>query len=126
MMKWLAVIGALALTLAASIGVWYYLRDSAEQLCRELEKVEQAVQREDWQEAERALDGVEQEWARLQRRWAMLIDHKEMEDIEISLVDLKSAVRGRQRQEALKEGAELAFFLRHTPDAERPGWDNIF
>ena len=125
-MKWLPLTAAaLVLILAACIGVWSYLRDSAEQICAEVSAVEEALWAEDWAAAEQGITQLEAEWQELAPRWAMLIDHQEMEDVEISLVDLKSAVRRRELQEALKEAAELEYFLRHTPDAERPAWENI-
>ena len=125
-MKWLPLTAAaLVLILAACIGVWYYLRDSAEQICAEVSTVEEALWAEDWAAAEQGITLVEAEWQELAPRWAMLIDHQEMEDVEICLVDLKSAVRRRELQEALKEAVELEYFLRHTPDAERPAWENI-
>lgn len=125
-MKWLALTAAaLIVILAACIGVWYYLRDSAEQVCVTLSAVEEALAAEDWAAAEQGIGRVEAEWQELVPRWAMLIDHQEMEDVEICLVDLKSSVRRRDLQEALKEAAELEYFLRHTPDAERPAWENI-
>ena len=126
-MKWLPLTAvALVVILAACIGVWCYLRDSAEGVCMQLSAVEAALAAEDWEAAESALARVEAEWQELAPRWAMLIDHHEMEDVEISLVDLKSAVRRREKQEALKEAAELEYFLLHTPEAERPAWENIF
>ena len=125
-MKWLPfTVGALLFVLAAAIGISHYLTDSAERVCRELTEVEQALWREDWPRAESGLERAENEWRQLQGKWAKLIDHKEMEDIEISFVDLRGAVRRKDRNEALKEQTELVFFLRHTPDAERPGWENI-
>ena len=126
-MKWLPLTAAaLVIILAACIGVWCYLRDSAEQVCSTLSKVEESLWAEDWEAAESALSRVEAEWQELQPRWAVLIDHQEMEDVEVCLVDLKSSVRRRELQEALREAAELEYFLRHTPDAERPAWGNIF
>lgn len=126
-MKWLPVAAAaLLLTLAAAIGVWLYLANSAEALARELERVEEALAREDWAEAESGLTAVEEEWRRTRPKWAVLIDHNEMEKIDLSLVKLKSAIACREYSDAAAEEAALMFYLRHAPDTEKPGWENIF
>ena len=125
-MKWLAVTGAaLLLLLGATLGVYCYLESSAETVCRELEGLALALEGEDWQQAELALGQAEELWQQSRPRWAVLIDHKEMEDIDICFVDINSAIRRQDRDSALKEEAELEFFLRQAPDGERPGWDNI-
>ena len=125
-MKWLLLTAAaLLLILFATAGVWLYLTDSAEQVCRELTALEEALEDEEWDRAEQAFDRARAMWEQARPRWAVLIDHGEMEDVEIGFVDLAGAVRRRERDEALKEGAELIFFLRRAPEAERPGWENV-
>ena len=125
-MKWLLLTGAaLLLILLATAGVWLYLTDSAEQVCKELAGLEEALIREDWAEAEAVCERAEAAWRQARPRWAVLIDHGEMEDIDFALVSLSGAVLRKERDEASKELAELIFFLRRAPEAERPGWENI-
>lgn len=125
-MKWLAMTAAaLILLLGASLVSYYYLAGSAEQVCRELAGVEQALWAEDWQQAEAGLEQAEALWSKARRKWAMLIDHKDMDNIEISMVDLSGAIARRERDVALKEEGELVFFLRQIPDGERPTVENI-
>ena len=125
-MKWLLLTAAaLLLILFATAGVWLYLTDSAEQICRELEGLEEALADEDWERAEAVCGQAEARWEQARPRWAVLIDHGEMEDVEIGFTDLSGAVRRRARDEALKELTELKFFLRRAAEAERPGWENI-
>ena len=125
-MKWLLLTGAaLVLILLATAGVWLYLTDSAEQVCKELAGLEEALIREDWAEAEATCERAEAAWRQARPRWAVLIDHGEMEDIDFALVSLSGAVLRKERDEASKELTELIFFLRRAPEAERPGWENI-
>ena len=125
-MKWLLLTAAaLMLILFATAGVWLYLTDSAEQICRELEGLEETIGSEDWERAEAVCGQAEAQWEQVRPRWAVLIDHGEMEDVEIGFTDLAGAVRRRARDEALKELTELKFFLRRAAEAARPGWENI-
>ena len=125
-MKWLLLTGAaLVLILLAAAGVWSYLTDSAEQVCKELVGLEEALLREDWAEAQAVCERAEAAWEQARPRWAVLIDHGEMEDIDFALVSLRGAVLRKERDEASKELTELTFFLRRAPEAERPGWENI-
>ena len=126
-MKWLLLTGAaLLLILLATAGVWLYLTDSAEQVCKELAGLEEALIREDWAEAEAVCERTEAAWEQARPRWAVLIDHGEMEDIDFALVSLRGAVLRKERDEASKELTELTLFLRRAPEAERPGWENVF
>ncbi len=125
-MKWLLLTGAaLLLILLATAGVWFYLTDSAEQVCKELAGLEEAIESGDWAEAEAVCERTEAAWRQVRPRWAVLIDHGEMEDIDFAFVSLKGALGREDRDEALKELTELTFFLRRAPEAERPGWENI-
>ncbi len=125
-MKWLLLTGAaLLLILLATAGVWLYLTDSAEQVCRELTGLEEALSAEDWAEAQATCERTEAAWRQARPRWAVLIDHGEMEDIDFALVSLSGAVLRKERDEASKELTELIFFLRRAPQAERPDWENI-
>lgn len=125
-MKWLLLTGAaLLLILIATAGVWLYLTDSAEQVCGELAGLEEALMNEDWERAEATCERAETAWRQARPRWAVLIDHGEMEDIDFALISLRGAVLRQERDEAAKELTELTFFLRRAPEAERPGWENI-
>ena len=125
-MKWLLLTGAaLLLILIATAGVWFYLTDSAEQVCQELAGLEEAIESEDWAEAEAVCERAEAAWRQARPRWAVLIDHGEMEDIDFALVSLSGAVLRKERDEASKELTELTFFLRRAPETERPDWENI-
>ena len=125
-MKGLLLTGAaLLLILIATAGVWLYLTDSAEQVCQELDGLEEAIMSEDWSRAEEVCRRAEEAWEQIRSRWAMLIDHEEMEDIDFAYVSLKGAIRREDRDEATADLTELVFFLRHAPEADRPGWENI-
>ncbi len=125
-MKWLLLTGAaLLLILLATAGVWFYLTDSAEQVCKELAGLEEALADGDWARAQAVCERAAAAWEQARTRWAVLIDHGEMEDIDFAFVSLKGALGRKARDEALKELTELKFFLRRAAAAERPGWENI-
>ncbi|MBR5430489.1 MAG: DUF4363 family protein [Firmicutes bacterium] len=125
-MKWLILTAAaLLLLLILCLMVWCYLTDSAEAVCQELTRLEQALAREDWEQADAACRTAGSRWQELRPRWALLIDQRELEDIDLGLLELSSALRRREREEARLAGEKLRFCLLRAPKAERPGWENI-
>ncbi|MBR2783539.1 MAG: DUF4363 family protein [Firmicutes bacterium] len=126
-MKWLLLTAAaLLLILGLSLGVWYYLTDSAEQVCRELDRVEQAAGAENWIDAAAALEAAGERWGELRPRWAWLTDQQQVDAVGLGLTELASLVKRRQQEEALQALNALRFTLRQAAEGERPGWENVF
>ena len=118
----LVLILLMALLLAA---VWYVMF-SAQNVEASLPTLAQALKGEDWEGARLSYDQSKETWEKTKKVWYVLIDHEDMRDIEISFVDLDTAIRQQDAIESERELAELQFFLSHVPDTERVDVTNIF
>lgn len=106
------------------LGLWY-ITDSAGQLAALFPGLRLAILNSDWQRAETVFGDCRRQWEQISPIWRVLINHEDMRDIEVALVDLESALNAQHGWEAEKELADLDFFLRHVPETERVSWDNI-
>lgn len=125
-MKQILFVSLLFLLLLALVlfSVWYMVQ-SAEQLSNLLPAIERAVQAQDWTTAQQEYEKCKAEFEQIRKKWEVLINHDDMRDIEIALIDVGSAIAAEDRNEALKEIHELLFFLMHIPDTERVDVGNI-
>lgn len=104
--------------------VWY-ISNSAEHLFQQLNEVREMIAAEEWTDAEQRFISWSDDFESVKQRWEILIIHEDMRDIEIAIVDLKSALQQHDAAESLKELNDLAFFLLHVPDTERVDWGNV-
>jgi hypothetical protein len=91
-----------------------------------LKNVEENIKRENWEKAEENLWIFEEKWKGNKLIWALLIDHSEIDNIELSIVHIKSYITSRDLTEAKKEIAGLYLYLRHIPETEKLNLKNIF
>lgn len=103
-----------------------YLEASSEEILRQLEEVEKQVTNEQWQEAQQSLTRIIADWNKTNKHWKYLIDHREIDEIEMTVARLKSACQTREQSDALAELSVLQFYLMHIPAKESLLLRNIF
>ena len=111
--------------LAGAVGAYLYIQATDGELQAQVEEVERAAGSGEWGQARARLAAARAQWEQRARVWALLIDHDDMRDIEIGFVDLAAAVAAENGFESQKEAAQLAFYIRHVPESERPGAENV-
>lgn len=112
------------LFLCCMLSFWYIDKTAAE-LDRMLERTAGHITGEQWKEAAAELEAVRDRWERISARWKVLIDHDDIRDIEISMVDLAAAISLQDGDEAEKEMKALRYFLKHVPENEKIAFYNI-
>lgn len=103
-----------------------YLQTSSDEILRQLEAIEHQVHGEQWQEAQQSLAGIIAYWNEINIKWKFLIDHREIDEIEMTVARLQSAFQTREQNNALTELSVLRFYLRHIPAKESLLLRNIF
>ena len=83
------------------------------------------LRQEDWATAETTLQACDATWQQAAPIWRILIDHQDMQDLELAFIDLHTAIRQQDAQEVERELAALRFYLAHVPDSERVDWGNL-
>ncbi len=116
------------LILLIVFGVLSYQRIhvSAEELLSQIDSIEALVNAEKWQEAKFALDGLKEAWKGTSTLWSILLNHREMENIELSISKLDRLIASKNITLIPSEIATLRLFIGHIPEKETFALKNIF
>ncbi len=101
------------------------VRDSA-LLGQWIEKTEGSIEAEDWNRAEGILKQINDDWMGVKGIWAALIDHEEIDNIDVTLSRLETLIKTEDTSASLSEAAALKKFINHIPDKEKLSFMNIF
>lgn len=67
-----------------------------------------------------------EKWKEINNKWSMLIVHEELDNIEISLIELKAYIENSQLEDGLKEIDKSTFWVGHIQEKEKFKIKNIF
>ncbi|MFZ5942627.1 MAG: DUF4363 family protein [Bacillota bacterium] len=104
----------------------YILDNTAAVLIDLLGGVEAAILNEDWNNAEQRLAVLEKRWEKTHFLWSMLIEHNEIDNIDISIAHIKSYVKFKASNDAFAEVSALYKIFEHIPAMEKFRIQNIF
>ena len=99
---------------------------TASDLERELSRVEDSTVSNDWIAAENSLRNVSEKWSGIKNTWAILIDHMEIDNIDITLTRVEKYILCRDTSSALAEASALMKYIKHIPVKESLNIENIF
>lgn len=109
--------------------VWWntsYLTKSSKQLSNGAENIWKIVSDEKWDEADIEILQVRRMWGQHKKTWLLLLDHDDIDNIDITLYRLDEMIKNRQKEEALSDIAELRFYVQDIADKEALSLVNIF
>ncbi len=106
-------------------GSYRYINLSAEQLNRQLPLINQAIEDENWPQAGRLFATCNADWQDISQIWFTLIDHQDMRDIEISFTDMQALINLQNKERALREMANLSYYINQINDGEQLSLQNI-
>lgn len=99
---------------------------TAQEMVRQIEAIEEAAHREDWRLASKEMELMQDRWTDTKKKWQMLIDHQEIDNIDSTLIRAKSWVDLEGRDDCISELATLKLFVLHIPEREALRITNIF
>jgi len=102
------------------------LNSESQRLSSNLEELEQHIEKQNWDEASKKLQEFREKWDKVSTLWTMLIDHYEIDNIELILSRLVSYAKNHDKVEALSEMSSLKTLIKHIPDKESFSLKNIF
>ncbi|MFA5882196.1 MAG: DUF4363 family protein [Eubacteriales bacterium] len=103
----------------------YYLNNTANTLFIGAESVEKSVDARDWQQAEKNFSQLNSSWNRTSPKWTTLIDHQELDNINISMSKAKKYMDTKDLPGSKTELAELKLLFKHIPEKEALNLKNI-
>ena len=126
-MKPLLIIIALTLLIiAGGCLTLYALNSESQRLNDSLTSLEKDIERQNWEEALKKLEEFHSKWDKVSNLWSMLIDHYEIDSIELVLSQLISYVKTQDKNEALSQMSSLKTLIKHIPAKESFNLRNVF
>lgn len=114
-----------AAILVSGILTLQMLNSESERLHESLCTVEDYIDSQNWEKAEKALEKFHKKWDEVSRIWAMLIDHYEIDNIELELSQLSSTISSKDKSLSLSKLSALKTLVKHIPEKESFILENI-
>ncbi len=102
-----------------------YINASAHHLAGGLDQVEAAVSQGRWDVAQDQLGATQTEWERTRHWWTVLLNHREIDNIDLGFNRLEQYVASKGSVLSLGELAALRQMVTHIADTESPTLENI-
>jgi hypothetical protein len=119
------MISIVAFVLLLDIVSFKYLDKTSENLNKMLTVVQQNIEKEHWKEAKKSIEKAEREWKKIGKKWAILVEHREIDEIEINMEKLKSYVETKNKDLSMAQLKAIKMLIRHIPQNEKPTLENI-
>jgi len=126
-LKPLIIIAALiVIIIAGSCFTLSALGSESQRLAQSLSELEQDIEKQNWEAASEKLGEFHSKWDKVSSIWSMLVDHYEIDSIELALAQLAAYVKTRDKNEALSRMSSLRTLIKHIPEKEAFSLQNIF
>ena len=123
------IIPVLTFILVALIGFGFWINHSlsgkADELGVKFTHIEQAVKQNNWPDAREQMSLAAKSWSKSKAWWAVIIDHQEIDLIEIAFSRIKSYIEAKNTGLSLGEIALLRQSIEHIPKKEAISIENI-
>ncbi|SMB81682.1 protein of unknown function [Desulfonispora thiosulfatigenes DSM 11270] len=103
-----------------------YLAKSSVEMIATLKTIENNLENENWQMAQKSMQNFEQKWKDNLFMWSLITDHSEIDNIEVSIAHIKSYLKTQDFSEVNAEIASLFRYIKHIPENEKLTIRNIF
>ena len=121
----ISIIGLLAIIIF-SIFIQNYLKKSSDELVKKIEELSNLVEADKVNEAILLRDKIKEIWEETEDKWAVLIDHNELDNIEETMHRVEILIgEDDEKAELLSELNKLGFYMEHIPEKEKFSLENI-
>ncbi|WP_231969069.1 DUF4363 family protein [Thermoanaerobacterium sp. RBIITD] len=107
------------------ISSYKYLDTTSKNIDQKLTYIEKDISNNNWNSAKKHINDLEKIWHETNSKWAILIEHREIDDIDMSLSKLKSFIDTKNKDLSLAELQTLKELYSHIPSNEKLNFENI-
>ncbi|WP_028309216.1 DUF4363 family protein [Desulfitibacter alkalitolerans] len=124
----LVVIIVIALVVFLGIGIYseIWLSNTAQEISVEVAKLEQTIKNKKWDEAAELIKTIHKNWSSIEERWDIIVDHREMDEIDLALTRAMKFIEAESFDLALAEVAVIQHMVLHIAKKESLRILNIF
>lgn len=116
----------LALLVGFGLYSYNYLEKTTNTLVLKTVSLEKNARSQNWEQTQKSFDSLNSSWNKVNSKWAMLIDHQELDKINISISRIREYISTRHIPGLMAELAELQLLLTHIPEKEALNLNNMF
>jgi hypothetical protein len=102
------------------------LSNLSQVLTSHLDKIENNVYTNNWDIIEAEFKVINQKWKKELKLLTLVLDHQELEKINLSLMKFKGYIEIKNKPLALGESSNLKYLINHIREKESLSLDNIF
>lgn len=114
------------LLLGGSLGSYQYIKTSTHALGIPLETVERSITDQKWKMAGDELNNAQLRWGKDKNLWTILLNHQDIDNINISIKRLDSYIQAQDYSQSLGELAALKHQVNQILESSKLNWKNIF
>jgi len=123
------IIIALTLIIVCIFSWGYYcdklLTSTSKDIDTTAASLEDFVKGEKWNEADEKLSQMHENWSKTEPKWAMLIDHFEIDNIDNSMTRMSKFIETKASDDALAELGALRQYIQHIPQKNALSLKNV-
>lgn len=125
MKQLIIIIIAVILFIITSVYANYYLVSSAQDISNHINNIESYSKRQDWISISNELKASQEKWNKTKGIWSILIEHEEIDKIEMSIARLDKYIETRDTRELLAESSNLRLLIQHIPETYFLNYKNV-
>jgi len=107
------------------IGSYLLLNSLSEENVNNMKLVYSLVYSQEWDLALNEFEAEREEFDSKEWIYSALVDHAEMDTIEISLIATEAFIKTQSPQDALDSSARAIFLFEHIESKNRFNWENV-
>ncbi len=109
-------------------GLYAYklLDDDSIKLAKTIDEIIESSKSGDWERSANEMHKIDSDWRNMKHAWSSLIDHEEIDNIDVTLSRLQILNEVKDITSLLPEAAALKKLISHIPEKESLTIDNIF
>ncbi len=115
----------LVIIISGSLVFMYLIDKTANEIVSNLEELDAAVKDNDWENAEKQLNEIQEAWKSTEAWMTTLINHNEIDSIKMSLAKLSQYIHYKDTTEYMAESGVLKFLIQHISTRERLSLSNL-
>jgi uncharacterized protein YxeA len=102
-----------------------YIQLSSERIMIHTEKINQAIEKENWDEAKYNMERLNKDWNKIKKTWLAFIEHLETDEIDVTIKRIERYISLKENTLVLVEIAQLKQLVEHISEKEKIKLTNI-
>ncbi|MGE5473555.1 MAG: DUF4363 family protein [Ignavibacteriales bacterium] len=115
----------LVIIFVSGLLMYDYISKTSKSIDTELAKLDKEVRINKWIPAYKILSTMENKWIDLKDKWALFVDHQEIDNIDLSISKMKEYIKKNDTVDALAEISSLRLLFEHIPKKESLTLTNV-